>query len=233
MTFWFISKIKIKAKVENNNILSYLDSIQEIINNPENSPEKAQSLIENSWISILLEQLNDEKKLINKYSYRFANIFLEANKTLNSLQENNIIKKKFPLFFKDLNSMDFIFLTYTICIAYSNRTGYTSLAELVGDNILYRVFKKSKDSNYTDFKNKVKDSYRLSIKIGDFFISLLTQFPHDLFESVNIYKEDLGFYSLTRVIKAVIPINDKIVTLLMHKNINDDLIKKLNSTLNI
>ena len=55
----------------------------------------------------------------------------------------------------------------------------------------------------------------------------------DLLETVNIYKEDLVFYALTRVIKAVIPINDKIVALLMHKNINYELIKKLNSTLNM
>jgi hypothetical protein len=138
-TFSKINK-KSKGMRSESSILSYLDSIQSIINNSDNTPLEAQSLIEITWRSILMEQLNDENKLINKYSNRFSNIFLEANITLNSLQENNIIKKKFPLFFKDLNSMDFIFLTYTICIAYYNRYGYTSLAELVGDNILYRVF---------------------------------------------------------------------------------------------
>ena len=62
-----------KGKRESSIILSYLDSIQSIINNPENTPENSNShyLIENSWISILLEQLNDEKKLFNKYSHRF------------------------------------------------------------------------------------------------------------------------------------------------------------------
>jgi hypothetical protein len=39
---------------ESSSILSYLDSIQSIINNPDNTPEKAQSLIENTWISILM-----------------------------------------------------------------------------------------------------------------------------------------------------------------------------------
>jgi len=85
-----------KGKKGSSSILSYLDSIQSIINNPEYTPplEKAQSLIENSWLSILMEQLNDEKKLINKYSHRFSNILLEVNITLNSLQENNVIKRK-------------------------------------------------------------------------------------------------------------------------------------------
>ena len=99
-----------KGKKGSSSILSYLDSIKSIINNPNNSPEKAQSLIENSWLFILMEQLNDEKKLINKYSHRFSDILLEVNKTLNSLQENNVIKRKFPFLYKDLDSIDFIFI---------------------------------------------------------------------------------------------------------------------------
>ena len=129
---------------------------------------------------ILLEQLNDEKKLFNKYSHRFSKILLEANITLNSLQENNVIKKKFPLIYKDLNSIDFIFITYSLCISYSNRFGYTSLAELVGNNILYLLYKKSDCSNLKDFKNQVRASMIIYYKLGDFCITLLTQFPHDL-----------------------------------------------------
>ena len=51
---------------------------------------------------------------------------------------------------------------------------------------------------------------------------------HDLLETRNIYKEDLDKFISSRVIKTIIPINDKIITLLMHSNIKDDLIKKLN-----
>jgi hypothetical protein len=133
-----------------------------------------------------MEQLNDEKILINKYSYRFSKIILEANKTLISLQENNIIKKKFPLLFKDLISIEFIFITYTICISYSNKLGYTSLSELVGNNILYQLYKKSECTTFLEFKNKFQNTAPpvkyLSYKVGDFFINLLSQFPHDLFE---------------------------------------------------
>jgi hypothetical protein len=56
---------------------------------------------------------------------------------------------------------------------------------------------------------------------------------HDLLETRNIYKEDLNKYSLTRIIKSIIPINDKIITLLMHSNIKDELVKELNSDLDI
>jgi hypothetical protein len=56
---------------------------------------------------------------------------------------------------------------------------------------------------------------------------------HDLLETTNIYKEDLETYVGSRIIKTIIPINDKIVALLMHKNVRDDLIKELNSELEI
>jgi hypothetical protein len=162
-------------------ILSYLDSIKSIINDPENTPEKSQSLIENNWMSILLDEIKNEKILLNKYSNRFFKIILEANITLNILQENNVIKKKFPQIYKELNSIDFIFLTYSYCISYTNRLSYTSIAELVGNNILYQLFKKSEYVTFSEFIIQFKDRI-IFYKLGDFFITLLTQFPHDLFE---------------------------------------------------
>jgi hypothetical protein len=56
---------------------------------------------------------------------------------------------------------------------------------------------------------------------------------HDLLETINIYKEDLEIYINSRIIKAIIPINDEIVALLMHKNIDNDLIKELNYELDM
>lgn len=56
---------------------------------------------------------------------------------------------------------------------------------------------------------------------------------HDLMETINISKEDLEIYISSRIIKTIIPINNEIVALLMHKNINDDLIKELNSELDM
>jgi hypothetical protein len=56
---------------------------------------------------------------------------------------------------------------------------------------------------------------------------------HDLLETRNISKKDLDAYTLTKVIKTIIPINDKVITLLMHSNITDDLTQELNSELDI
>lgn len=56
---------------------------------------------------------------------------------------------------------------------------------------------------------------------------------HDLLETINIYIDELSEFIATRVIKSIVPVNDKIITMLMHKNIKDDLILDLNSELDI
>lgn len=52
----------------------------------------------------------------------------------------------------------------------------------------------------------------------------------DLIETLNVYNEDINIYVGCRIIKSIIQINDKISTILMHCNINHDLINELNST---
>jgi hypothetical protein len=56
---------------------------------------------------------------------------------------------------------------------------------------------------------------------------------HDLLETINIYREDLHKFICSSVIKSIIHINDKITNLLIHKNINDELIAKLNLDLDL
>jgi hypothetical protein len=56
---------------------------------------------------------------------------------------------------------------------------------------------------------------------------------YDLLETRNIYIGDLEEFIATRIIKLIVPINDKIITLLMLKNIKDELILELNSELEI
>lgn len=51
----------------------------------------------------------------------------------------------------------------------------------------------------------------------------------DLIETLNVLNEDLGFYASCRVIKSIIAINDEISAILLHCNINQDLINELNS----
>lgn len=48
-------------------IFTYLDLIKEIINNPDYSREEAQTLIENSWLNLITNKLNDENFLLQRH----------------------------------------------------------------------------------------------------------------------------------------------------------------------
>jgi phosphopantetheine adenylyltransferase len=51
----------------------------------------------------------------------------------------------------------------------------------------------------------------------------------DLIETINVFNNDLILYVGSRIIKTIIQINDNISTILLHSNINPELIKELNS----
>lgn len=98
----------------------------------------------------------------------------------------------------------------------------------------------SKIDLFSDYVNHFYDKKKNSVGPERFIAKMhLNQLygifgrKHDLLETRNIYMEDLNEFVCTRVIKAIVPINEKIITLLMHKNIKDDLILELNSELDI
>ena len=91
-----------------------------------------------------------------------------------------------------------IIISYSIIISYYCTLGYTAIASLIGRNILYLFYteeksrlmnlkmSKTKETKVSSismeeyFKYKGVDD-RMLIRIGDYFISLLSQFPHNLF----------------------------------------------------
>lgn len=54
----------------------------------------------------------------------------------------------------------------------------------------------------------------------------------DIIETINIFNKDLYSYVTSRIIKTIITINDEISTLLIHNNININILKELNITIN-
>lgn len=74
------------------------------------------------------------------------------------------------------------------------RLGYTSIAALISRTIMETLYLNERSKLITQSKSKTypinfedylkyKEVYsNMIIKIGDYFISLLTQFPHDMFE---------------------------------------------------
>jgi len=99
----YLSKEKINNKtIKNSYLLSYLDSIKEIINNPSYSELQKQEILEESWVKITKEKLENPKFLLDRYSNKLHKFLIkDALLTLNLLYENNIIKKNFLCFQKN------------------------------------------------------------------------------------------------------------------------------------
>lgn len=55
----------------------------------------------------------------------------------------------------------------------------------------------------------------------------------ELIETVNVLNDDIAGYAATKIIKSIIKINDRISTLLLHSNINSELITELNVKLDL
>src|ERR1700722_3505926 len=51
----------------------------------------------------------------------------------------------------------------------------------------------------------------------------------DLIQTLNVLTKDLSLYLISKVVKSVININDKISTILIHNNVETDILKKLNT----
>lgn len=101
----------------------------------------------------------------------------------------------------------------------------------------YEFSKVDLFSEYVDhFYDKKKNSIGSERFIAKMHLNQLYGIfgrKHDLLETVNFYKEELKDYVFTRVIKSIIPINEEIMSLLMHKNVNDPLIRELNIDLDM
>lgn len=163
----------------------YLTSIKDIINNSIFNPREAQSRIENIWINLIESKLADQDYLINTHASKLHSVLFEAQKTLNNPRLVRTLNKKFPVLGKNLSRIEFLLLAFTTVITYSNRLSYTAIARIIGDNILYIIYKKSGTQlNYREFVENADKEGQLTILLGDFYLSILTQYPHDLFVRV-------------------------------------------------
>jgi hypothetical protein len=86
--------------------------------------------LEESWISIIEDKLNNEKEFLNKYQGIFISKLKSIKDILDVMQENNYFKKK--LFFSglnkvtDLSKIEYILITYVTCINLYTKLSYNS-----------------------------------------------------------------------------------------------------------
>jgi len=193
-------------------ILTYLNTIKNIINNPNYKAEEGQEIIENKWIEIMSEKLEDKKFLINSHSNKLFNLLIKGNSTLDILYKNKNIKRRFPLLWEELNKLEFLILSFSLAISFHDKLNYTYIMNRIGQNILYLIYKnsskgkKSKEySNFSEWKNlfnlnNIEEEY----KLGSFFIEILSNLPSDIFYRDLIKGEKYNKYD-----PAVLRINEE------------------------
>lgn len=88
-----------------------------------------------------------------------------------------------------------IMVSYSLIIVYFSRLRYTSIASIIGKTIMEMLYLKDGYRFMDNSKKKTKSPIKLDdylkyrdidtimmLRIGDYFISLLSQFPHKIFE---------------------------------------------------
>lgn len=197
---------KSSKNLPSKSILSYYfkdikDIIDKAVDLDEDGKREAQLKIEESWITLIQEKLKDEKYLIERYQGKVFSTVQSVKESLDIMKDNNYFNKKFSSLsrYADLNELEYILITYAICISLYSRFSYNALAIRVGEQILDYIYynniiknKQTEEGSSTvkginridreQFKELIGYTDKIEIfKLGDFFISVLQNYPHDLF----------------------------------------------------
>jgi hypothetical protein len=134
--------------IKSSESFNYLNTIKEIINNNEYSPIEAQKLIENNWMDIIYDKLNNSKYLTDKYSQNLNNKILEANERLEIQFKDRYFIKKFP-YLIDLKSKNikYLLIAFSIIISNYHKDKYTNLSMKVGERIIDYLIELNKKKN--------------------------------------------------------------------------------------
>jgi hypothetical protein len=115
------------------------------------------------------------------------------------MSENNYLSKKFPQLGDELNQIDYLIITFSLCISLYPRLAYNALALKVGEEILYLNYKnkylrktrkkvkegkensKIKTISFEEYKKELTKDSSFVLILGDFFMSILQRFPHEIF----------------------------------------------------
>ena len=210
----------------------YLLSIRNILNNTKLNDDKSlfntQSKIENMWLDILKENLQNYN-YSNIVRSKSKNILKEITKFILKYNNSGNLKKKFPEFYNELLDERFVYLAFSLLLGHYHRLGTTMLASTISNHIvriMYNDFiKKYKTEKITFdlFKKQIKmDTNENQIKLGMFYVSLFTG------ESMEIFKKE---YSPDTVTYLNINTNysDEIIdNMIIHPNTLPMITKPLN-----
>ena len=174
-------------------LMGIKQSLDDTIDGTEKEKREIQLKFEEGWTSFIEEKLMDDKYLINKYQGKLQSSLISAKETMNIMSKNNYFKKKFPELGDELNKIENLIITYTLCLTFYPKLSYNALAVKIGslimDHLYYTKYLKHKKSesdiviiSNKEFKKLKGMSNIINIlKLGDFFMNILQQFPHEIF----------------------------------------------------
>jgi len=152
------------------------------------------------------EKFSDQKFILDRHSSKLHNILKEANSILDIYYKKKIIKKKFPIFSEELNNIKYLLLSFSFVISLYNRIKYSALSVLIGNSISYYIFKNNKKFNkefncynYNEFRKEYNIDDTFLLKLGDFFLSILSSDPINLFEREYIIEDSQNEYYMLKI----------------------------------
>jgi len=153
----------------------------------------------------------EDSKFLN---HRLVNLLFTAKETLSIYSNHYTFKKRFPLFYDKLNKIEYLMLTFSLVIAYHFRVGHTSLSIITGNGIAYLMYKEmiknkikgNKDldienlTSYKQFKESLDLNQEKILRLGAFFIDMLSTFPADIFErSIQFDESKYGELAVLKI----------------------------------
>lgn len=240
--------VSLSDKNKTQTLLSFfLEDCKKIIEDSLDADEVgkriAQLKLEEAWISLIEDRLNNDKFFVDRYQGNLISPLYSIKETLDIMRENNYFKKKFPKLdnFTDLNTIDYIVIAFTTCLTLYKRFSYNYLAINIGKNILNYIYYKEKDKkiqtgignpsivnlSFEEFKKIVEiTELEQTFEFGNFYLEILQRFPHELFKRKvkldSYFTNEPYFLDLNKdyidVIKQNIIINPKTLPMICKPN---------------
>jgi len=138
----------LNIKTENNLTFGFLNTIEDLINNLkncenidnqslENRKHEIQKYIESEWINIVKNNMSENKNL-NSNLKKVINFVQESVALANYNRRSN---RMIPVLTDTIENLEYVLITFALIISYHTKMGYTALAQIIGNNIIYYYYK--------------------------------------------------------------------------------------------
>jgi hypothetical protein len=195
----------LNIKTENNLTFGFLNTIEDLINNLkncenidnqnlENRKHEIQKYIESEWINIVKNSMSENKNLTSNLK-KVIKFVQESVALANYKRRSNRI---IPVLTDTIENLEYVLITFALIISYHNKMGYTALAQIIGNNIIYYYYKnvvksKSKKDNieWNEFKKRNNITDKRSVLLGDYFLTCFI-FSGIIYKEFNREESDIA-----------------------------------------